>query len=183
MVDSVTRMAMAARDVGLAVGEPPTMKGYTPSVFSLIPRVLERAGKSSKGSITAIYAVLVEGDDMNEPISDTVRGVLDGHIVLSRKIAAKNHYPAIDVLASVSRLFTELADEDHQTAAAAMRNSMATYTENEDLINIGAYEKGSNPNVDMAIDLKERIEQFLQQGIYEAVDFEETINSLKAIFH
>lgn len=182
MVDSVTRMAMAARDVGLAVGEPPTMKGYTPSVFSLIPRVLERAGKSQDGSITAIYAVLVEGDDMNEPISDTVRGVLDGHIVLSRKIAAKNHYPAIDVLASVSRLFPEITNEEHQQAAGALRNSMATYSTNEDLITIGAYEKGSNAEVDMAIGLKPSVDSFLKQGIYEAVDFEDTTSQLKNIF-
>lgn len=182
MVDSVTRMAMAARDVGLAVGEPPTMKGYTPSVFSLIPRVLERAGKSDKGSITAIYAVLVEGDDMNEPISDTVRGVLDGHVVLSRKIAARNHYPAIDILNSVSRLFTEICDEEHQQAAAKLRNAMALYAENEDLINIGAYERGSNPEVDMAIELKPRIDAFLQQGIYEHTSFEDTVAQLKSLF-
>ncbi len=182
MVDSVTRMAMAARDVGLAVGEPPTMKGYTPSVFSLIPRVLERAGKSKDGSITALYNVLVEGDDMNEPISDTVRGVLDGHIVLSRKIAARNHYPSIDILNSVSRLFTEICSEEHQQAAGALRNSMALYTENEDLINIGAYEKGSNAEIDMAIDLKPRIDGFLKQGIFETSDFPVTQNALKNVF-
>ncbi len=179
MVDSVTRMAIAARDVGLAVGEPPTMKGYTPSVFSLIPRVLERAGKAEKGSITAIYAVLVEGDDMNEPISDTVRGVLDGHIVLSRKIAAKNHYPAIDVLASVSRLFPEITSEEQQQMAAMMRNLMAIYNENEDLINIGAYERGSNAEIDKAIALKPKIDAFLKQGIYDAIAFEETLSQMR----
>lgn len=182
MVDSVTRMAMAARDVGLAVGEPPTMKGYTPSVFSLIPRVLERAGRSQSGSITAIYAVLVEGDDMNEPISDTVRGVLDGHVVLSRHIAAKNHYPAISILDSVSRLFTEITDKEHQKAAGMLRNMLATYQKNEDLINIGAYERGSNAEVDMAIDMMPQINDFLQQGIYEAVPFEETVQRLKSMF-
>jgi flagellum-specific ATP synthase len=182
MVDSVTRMAMAARDVGLAVGEPPTMKGYTPSVFSLIPRVLERAGKSDRGSITAIYAVLVEGDDMNEPVADTVRGVLDGHIVLSRKIAAKNHFPAIDVLSSVSRLFTEITSQEQQKLAAEMRNLMAVYAENEDLINIGAYERGANKEIDKAIALKSQIDTFLKQAIYEAIPYEHMLQQLSAIF-
>lgn len=182
MVDSVTRMAMAARDVGLAIGEPPTMKGYTPSVFSLIPRVLERAGNSKTGSITAIYSTLVEGDDMNEPIADTVRGVLDGHILLSRKIASKNHYPAIDVLGSVSRLFPEITDPQHQKAAGDLRNSMAVYNENEDLINIGAYEKGSSPIIDAAIDAKPKIDAFLKQGIYESFDYADTVNQLKRLF-
>ncbi len=181
MVDSVTRMAMAARDVGLAVGEPPTMRGYTPSVFSLIPRVLERAGKSETGSITAIYAVLVEGDDMNEPIADTVRGVLDGHIVLSRKIAHKNHFPAIDVLQSVSRLFPEITTEEQQKLAGELRNLLAVYAENEDLINIGAYERGSNPTIDKAIQLVPHINEFLKQGIYEEFSFEDTINKLRSI--
>jgi flagellum-specific ATP synthase len=181
MVDSVTRMAMAARDVGLAVGEPPAMKGYTPSVFSLIPRVLERAGKSDKGSITAIYAVLVEGDDMNEPISDTVRGVLDGHIILSRKIAVRNHFPAIDVLGSVSRLFPEITPEDQQELAGEMRNLMAVYAENEDLINIGAYERGSNRTIDKAIALKEKIDNFLKQKIYETSSYDQTLQALRSI--
>jgi flagellum-specific ATP synthase len=181
MADSVTRMAMAARDVGLAVGEPPTMKGYTPSVFSLIPRVLERAGKSTEGSITAIYAVLVEGDDMNEPIADTVRGVLDGHIVLSRKIAHKNHYPAIDVLGSVSRLFPEITSKEQQKQAGELRKLLATYRENEDLINIGAYERGSNPVIDKSIMLVPKINDFLQQGIYDQISFEDTLTQLKAI--
>lgn len=182
MVDSVTRMAMAARDVGLAVGEPPTMKGYTPSVFSLIPRVLERAGNSTTGSITAIYAVLVEGDDMNEPIADTTRGVLDGHIVLSRRIATRNHYPSIDVLGSVSRLFTEIADPQHQRAAGNLRNSMAVYGENEDLINIGAYERGSSQMIDATIEQKPRIDKFLQQSINESVPYTETVRQLKSLF-
>ena len=182
MVDSVTRMAMAARDVGLATGEPPTMKGYTPSVFSMIPRVLERAGNSTTGSITAIYSVLVEGDDMNEPIADTTRGVLDGHILLSRRIATRNHYPSIDVLGSVSRLFTEIADPQHQRAAGNLRNSMAIYNENEDLINIGAYERGSSQMIDATIDQKPRIDKFLQQGINESVPYGETVRQLKSLF-
>jgi flagellum-specific ATP synthase len=182
MVDSVTRMAMAARDVGLATGEPPTMKGYTPSVFSMIPRVLERAGNSTSGSITGIYSVLVEGDDMNEPIADTTRGVLDGHIVLSRRIATRNHYPSIDVLGSVSRLFTEIADPQHQKAAGNLRNSMAIYNENEDLINIGAYERGSSQMIDATIDQKPRIDKFLQQGINETVPYAETVRQLKSLF-
>jgi flagellum-specific ATP synthase len=182
MVDSVTRTAMAARDVGLAVGEPPTMKGYTPSVFSLIPRVLERAGNSQDGSITAIYNVLVEGDDMNEPIADTTRGVLDGHIILSRRIATRNHYPSIDVLGSVSRLFTEIADPQHQKAAGDLRNSMATYNENEDLINIGAYQRGSSPMIDAAIEQKPRIDKFLQQAIYESVPYADTVRQIKGLF-
>ena len=181
MVDSMTRTAMAARDVGLAVGEPPTMKGYTPSVFSMIPRVLERAGKSQHGSITAVYAVLVEGDDVNEPIADTVRGVLDGHIWLSRRIAERNHFPAIDVLGSISRLFTEITDEQHQASAANMRNLMSTYKENEDLINIGAYEKGSNANIDKSINLKGEIDKFLKQGKKEATPFPQTVQHLNSI--
>jgi len=181
MVDSMTRTALAARDVGLAVGEPPTMKGYTPSVFSMIPRVLERAGKSQHGSITAIYAVLVDGEDVNEPIADTVRGVLDGHIWLKRKIAERNHFPAIDILGSISRLFTEITDKEHQRAASNMRNLISTYQDNEDLINIGAYEKGSSANIDKAINLKPEIDKFLQQGIREATPFQQTIQHLQTI--
>lgn len=182
MVDSVTRMALAARDVGLAVGEPPTMRGFTPSVFSLIPRVLERAGKSNKGSITAIYAVLVEGDDMNEPIADTARGVLDGHIVLSRKIAHKNHFPAIDILGSVSRLFPEITSQEHQKMAGDLRNMLAVYRDNEDLINIGAYQKGSSQEIDRAINLKPKLDSFLKQGIYEIINFDQTLDQMKSIF-
>ena len=175
MADSVTRMAMAARDVGLAVGEPPTMKGYTPSVFSLIPRVLERAGKSNEGSITAIYAVLVEGDDMNEPIADLARGVLDGHIVLSRDLAHKNHFPAIDILQSVSRIMPNIVDENHIENAAKIRNLMATYREAQDLINIGAYQKGSNPDIDNAIKAIPKINALLQQRMDSPVSAEETL--------
>jgi len=178
MADSVTRLAMSQRDVGLSVGEPPTMKGYTPSVFAMLPRVLERSGRSKSGSITAIYTVLVEGDDFNEPIADAVRGILDGHIILSRSIAAKNHYPSVDVLNSVSRLFPELTSKEHQDAAGFMRNMMATYNNAEDLIAIGAYEKGSDPRIDKSVMLKPVIDSFLQQGIFETSSVDETIKLL-----
>lgn len=178
MADSVTRLAMSARDVGLSVGEPPTMKGYTPSVFAMLPKILERSGRSQTGSITAIYTVLVEGDDFNEPIADSVRGILDGHIILSRQIAARNHYPSVDVLNSVSRVFPEITNKDHQEAAGFMRNMIATYNNAEDLIAIGAYEKGSDPRIDKAVLLKPVIDSFLQQGIYETTSFEETIKLL-----
>jgi flagellum-specific ATP synthase len=178
MMDSVTRFAMAQREVGLAVGEPPATKGYTPSVFALLPKLLERSGTSPRGTITAIYTVLVEGDDMNEPIADTVRGILDGHIVLNRKIAHKNRYPAVDVLQSVSRLFPEITSPEHQEAAGKLRNVLATYQDNEDLITIGAYQKGSNPRVDYAVQMIDSVFNFLKQGIYEPAPFEETINTL-----
>ncbi len=178
MMDSVTRFAMAQREVGLAVGEPPATKGYTPSVFALLPKLMERAGTSPRGTITAIYTVLVEGDDMNEPIADTVRGILDGHIVLNRKIAHKNQYPAVDVLQSVSRLFTEINPKEHQAAAMKLRGVLATYGEQEDLINIGAYQRGSNPKVDYAIAMIDEVRAFLTQGIYDPAPFEETRNRL-----
>jgi flagellum-specific ATP synthase len=181
MVDSVTRTAMAAREVGLSIGEPPTMKGYTPSVFAMLPRVLERAGRSKQGSITAIYSTLVDGDDFNEPIADTVRGILDGHILLSRDIAARNHFPAINVLGSVSRLFTELAGKEHQAAAGDIRNLMATYLKSEDLITIGAYNKGTDPRLDRAIDLQDPINSFLKQATHEPIKFDDTIRQLKQI--
>lgn len=174
MADSVTRLAMSARDVGLSVGEPPTMKGYTPSVFAMLPRILERSGRSKKGSITAIYTVLVEGDDFNEPIADAVRGILDGHIILSRHIASRNHYPSVDVLNSVSRLFPEITDKEHQEAAGFTRSMMAIYNNAEDLIAIGAYEKGSDPRIDKSVALKPIIDLYLQQGIFETSSFEET---------
>ena len=182
MADSVTRLAMSARDVGLSVGEPPTMKGYTPSVFAMLPRVLERSGRSKAGAITAIYTVLVEGDDFNEPIADAARGILDGHIILSRSVAAKNHYPSVDVLNSVSRLFPEITSKEHQDASAFVRNMMATYDNSEDLIAIGAYEKGSDPKIDKSVLLKPVIDSFLQQGIYETTSFEETIKLLSTIY-
>lgn len=182
MMDSVTRFAMAQREVGLAIGEPPAQKGYTPSVFAMLPRLMERAGKSDKGSITAFYTVLVDGDDMNEPIADAVRGILDGHIVLSRALAAKNHYPAIDILSSVSRLMPEIAPEEHKTAASNLRDLLATYKEAEDLINIGAYVRGSNGKIDRAVDYNEDIISYLKQGIKESPSYEENISRLLNMF-
>ncbi len=181
MMDSVTRFAMAQREVGLAVGEVPATKGYTPSVFSTLPKLLERTGTSEKGSITAFYTVLVEGDDVNEPISDTVRGILDGHIVLSRQLAQKNHYPAIDVLASVSRLMVDIASEEHKLLAAKIKELLATYREAEDLIRIGAYVRGSDPKIDEALLRISAIENFLRQGIFEKVSFEEMMSHLQRI--
>lgn len=178
MMDSVTRFAMAQREIGLAIGEPPATKGYTPSVFSMLPKLMERAGTSDKGSITAFYTVLVDGDDFNEPIADAVRGILDGHIVLSRSLAAKNHYPAIEVLKSVSRLMSEIADKEHKSNASRLRDLLATYENSEDLINIGAYVKGSNPNIDKAIECHDSILGFLKQGIDESTSFEEVKNML-----
>ena len=174
MMDSVTRFAMAQREVGLTIGEPPATRGYTPSVFAMLPRLLERAGTSEKGSITGIYTVLVDGDDMNEPIADAVRSILDGHIVLSRRIAAQNHFPAIDVLGSVSRVMYEVVDKSHLEAAQEMRQLMAVYAEAEDLIHIGAYVKGSSPKIDAAIQKIDGINAFLCQDIYEVTSYEET---------
>jgi flagellum-specific ATP synthase len=163
MMDSVTRFAMAQREVGLAAGEPPSSKGYTPSVFSLLPRLLERSGKFARGSITAFYTVLVEGDDMNDPIADSVRSILDGHIVLDRELASRGHYPCIDVLSSVSRLMSHLAGPALKNAAYEIRDLLATYKKSEDLINIGAYKRGSNPRIDAAIDRIDSINTFLKQ--------------------
>lgn len=182
MMDSVTRFAMAQREVGLAIGEPPATKGYTPSVFALLPKLLERSGNSEKGSITALYTVLVDADDMNEPIADAVRGILDGHIVLSRDLAARNHYPAIDIGHSVSRLMTEITDSEHQSLAQRLREVMATYQKMEDLINIGAYQKGSNPEVDEAIKLYPKIISFLRQDVDEHFSFADTLRQLREIF-
>lgn len=181
MMDSVTRFAMAQREVGLTVGEPPATRGYTPSVFALLPRLLERAGTSAKGSITGIYTVLVDGDDMNEPIADAVRSILDGHIVLSRNIAAQNHFPAIDVLASVSRVMSACVPDNHMAANRNMRALMAVYKEAEDLIHIGAYVKGSSSKIDEAIEKIDAINDFLCQGVFEVQSFEETIQRLEAI--
>ncbi|CAM2064534.1 flagellar protein export ATPase FliI [Sulfidibacter corallicola] len=182
MMDSVTRFAMAQREVGLSAGEPPSSKGYTPSVFALLPQLLERAGNFGTGSISAIYTVLVEGDDMNEPIADAVRGILDGHIVLSRKLAAKNHYPAIDVLASLSRLMNSLVHKEQTQLAGKIRDLMATYVDAEDLINIGAYASGSNPAIDQAIAFHEQIGHFLKQSTDEAVDHHHALDQMAKIF-
>ena len=181
MMDSVTRFAMAHREVGLTVGEPPATRGYTPSVFALLPRLLERAGTSAKGSITGIYTVLVDGDDMNEPIADAVRSILDGHIVLSRNIAAQNHFPAIDVLASVSRVMSAVVPKEHMEANRKLRALMAVYKEAEDLIHIGAYVKGSSPKIDEAVQKIDAINDFLCQGVFEVQSFEETIQRLEGI--
>ena len=181
MMDSVTRFAMAQREVGLTVGEPPATRGYTPSVFALLPRLLERAGTSAKVSITGIYTVLVDGDDMNEPIADAVRSILDGHIVLSRNIAAQNHFPAIDVLASVSRVMSAVVPKEHMEANRKLRALMAVYKEAEDLIHIGAYVKGSSPKIDEAVQKIDAINDFLCQGVFEVQSFEETIQRLEGI--
>ncbi len=165
MMDSITRLAMAQREIGLAIGEPPTTRGYTPSVFALLPKLLERAGRSETGSITALYTVLVEGDDMNEPVADAVRSILDGHIVLSRKLAAENHYPAIDVLESISRVMYDVTPKDYRDAAKRVLADMAVYRENEDLINIGAYKKGTNARIDRAIAKHDDIRKFLVQEV------------------
>lgn len=174
MMDSVTRFAMAQREVGLSIGEAPVSRGYTPSVFSVLPKLLERSGCSKNGSITALYTVLVDGDDLNEPIADAVRGILDGHIVLSRKLANKNHYPAIDVLSSVSRIINDIITDEHKELIAKFKDILATYTDSEDLINIGAYTLGSNAKIDEAIALNDSMNDFLKQKIDEAYDFEST---------
>ncbi len=182
MMDSVTRFAMAEREIGLAIGEPPASKGYTPSVFARLPKLLERSGTSEKGSITAFYTVLVEGDDMNEPITDAVRGILDGHIVLSRKLAGKNHFPAIDVQSSISRLMKQITSGEQYDNAAKIRDNLAVYEESEDLINVGAYVKGSNPRIDEALKAHDSILGFLQQENEDVSTFEETLNMMKNIF-
>ncbi len=181
MMDSVTRFAMAQREVGLTVGEPPATRGYTPSVFALLPKLLERSGTGADGSITGIYTVLVDGDDMNEPIADAVRSILDGHIVLSRNIAAQNHYPAIDILASVSRIMLEIVENEHYSAAQKIKSIMAVYREAEDLINIGAYATGSNPNIDQAVSKIQDVKSFLQQAVYEQIDMQETITKMMSL--
>jgi flagellum-specific ATP synthase len=178
MMDSVTRFAMAQREVGLAVGEPPATRGYTPSVFALLPRLLERSGTSAQGSITGLYTVLVDGDDMNEPVADAVRSILDGHVVLTRELAHAGHYPAIDVLQSVSRLATEVVAPDVQVAAQELRRLMAAYRDKRDLISIGAYERGSDPVADRAIDLHDAIDTFLCQKVDEPTAAEQADDRL-----
>ncbi len=178
MTDTITRCAMAGREVGLSIGEPPTMKGYPPSIFSWLQKALERTGNSKKGSITALYTVLMEGDDVNDPVVDTVRGIVDGHIFLSRKVAEMNHYPAIDVLGSISRLFTEITTREQQDAAAKMRKILALYRENKDLIDVGMYQPGTNPRLDTAIEMTPKINAFLQQRTADSVNMDTTINTL-----
>ncbi len=182
MMDSVTRFALAQREIGLSVGEPPTTRGFTPSVFSLLPKLLERAGTSSgEGSITGLYTVLVEGDDLNEPISDAVRAILDGHIILSRELASHNHYPAIDILNSVSRLMIDVVSKGHYDLSMKFKDILATYKSAEDLINIGAYTRGSNPKIDQAIQKYDLMVPYLRQGITESVDWRTSMNAMKNI--
>ncbi|WP_069997452.1 flagellar protein export ATPase FliI [Cellulosilyticum sp. I15G10I2] len=183
MMDSLTRFSMAQREIGLATGEPPVSRGYTPSVFAVMPKLLERAGNSDKGSITGMYTVLVDGDDFNEPITDTARGILDGHIVLSRKLANKGHYPAIDVLASISRVMNDIVTEEHKGLAIEIKKHMAIYKESEDLINVGAYNKGSNKEIDKAIEKIGKINQFLCQSVHDKVDFQNTLEHMKKIIN
>ena len=181
MMDSLTRFAMAQREIGLAVGEPPVARGYTPSIYAELPKLLERSGNFQNGSITGIYTVLVEGDDTNEPIADTVRGILDGHIVLSRQLANGNHFPAIDVSASISRLMVEIVDKGHKQLASQLRDILTVYEKNADLIAIGAYKAGTNPKLDYAISKIDAINQFLMQGIDEAFHYEESLGILQNI--
>ncbi len=182
MMDSLTRFSMAQREIGLASGEPPVSRGYPPSVYSEMPKLLERAGRSDKGSITGLYTVLVDGDDFNEPITDTARSILDGHIMLNRKLAHKNHYPAIDVLQSISRCMSQIAERDHKNCAGKLKNVLATYNEAEDLINIGAYKSGSNPGIDYAIKKIDEVNQFLMQEVNDKFTFEESVSLMKEIF-
>jgi FliI/YscN family ATPase len=182
LMDSLTRFALAQREIGLAAGEPPTTRGYPPSVFAVLPKLVERAGLSQQGSITAFFAVLVEADDPNEPISDAVRGLLDGHTWLSRRLASKNHYPAVDVLESLSRLMTEVVGEEHLQAARAFRELLAAYHEHEDLISIGAYRRGSNKTVDAAIELHDDLNRFLQQMVQQSSNIEDARNKLIQLY-
>lgn len=179
LMDSLTRFSMAQREIGLAIGEPPVSRGYTPSVFSVMPKLLERSGTSDKGSITGLYTVLVDGDDMTEPVTDTARSILDGHVVLSRQLAHKNHYPAIDVLGSISRVMSDIVTDEHKNLAGEIRKNLAVYREAEDLINVGAYVKGSNPEIDRAISVIGNINSFLTQGVTEKYDFAQTLELMK----
>ena len=181
MMDSLTRFAMAQREIGLAIGEPPVARGYTPSIYAELPKLLERSGNFRRGSITAIYTVLVEGDDTNEPIADTVRGILDGHIVLSRQLAAQNHYPAIDIGASISRLMVELVDQEHRQMASRLRDILSVYNQNADLVSIGAYKSGTNPKLDFALTKIDEINGFLMQGTTEAFSYEQCLGELSKI--
>jgi len=183
MMDSLTRFAMAQREIGLSVGEPPTTKGYTPSVFTLLPKLLERAGAAEKsGSITGFYTVLVENDDFNEPVSDSARAILDGHIMLTRDLAARNHYPSIDILSSVSRCMNDVVSPEHSASARRLRATVATYRRSEDLINLGAYQRGSNKEIDYAIEMNGPINDFLRQGINESVNFKQSMDQLMKLY-
>ncbi|MEZ3470180.1 MAG: flagellar protein export ATPase FliI [Schaedlerella sp.] len=181
MMDSLTRFAMAQREIGLATGEPPVARGYTPSIYAEFPKLLERSGNFEKGSITGVYTVLVEGDDTNEPISDTVRGILDGHIVLTRKLANENHFPAIDVNASISRLMSSIVPQAHKDTAARLRDILSLYTKNEDLISIGAYKAGTNPKLDVAISKIDKVNEFLMQKTDESFSVEESLRIMQRI--
>ena len=182
MMDSLTRFSMAQREIGLASGEPPVTRGYPPSVYSEMPKLLERAGRASKGSITGLYTVLVDGDDFNEPITDTARSILDGHIMLSRRLGHRNHYPAIDILQSISRCMSQIATKEHKAAAGKLKNVLATYNEAEDLINIGAYKNGTNPNIDNAIAKIDAVNDFLCQDVDEKFTFEESVQMMEELF-
>ncbi len=181
VMDSVTRLAMAQREIGLAAGEPPSQKGYTPSVFNMLPKIFERAGNFPKGSITGFFTVLVEGDDFNEPVCDAVRSILDGHIVLSRQLGASGHYPAIDVLDSVSRLASRLSTAEQRAAAVRIREAMATYQRAEDLINLGAYAAGSNPKLDSAIRVRPQLIEFLRQDASANAPLADTLTRMKQL--
>jgi flagellum-specific ATP synthase len=181
LMDSLTRFALAQREIGLAAGEPPTTRGYTPSVFAVLPRLVERTGRSPRGSITAFYSVLVEADDPNEPISDAVRGLLDGHVWLARQLASRGHYPAVDVLESLSRLMPEVTSDDHGQAAVAVRQLLAAYRDHEDLISIGAYRRGSNPDVDVAVQMQDQIHAYLRQPVEEPSTLEEACGGLEQL--
>lgn len=182
MMDSLTRFSMAQREIGLAGGEPPVSRGYPPSVYSEMPKLLERAGCDDKGSITGLYTVLVDGDDFNEPITDTARSILDGHIMLNRKLAHKNHYPAIDVLQSISRCMSQIVEKEHKQVAGKLKNVLATYSDSEDLINIGAYKRGNNKNIDYAIDKIDAVNEFLLQDTDEKIDYEESLARMRRLF-
>ena len=181
MMDSLTRFAMAQREIGLAIGEPPVARGYTPSMYAEMPKLLERSGTFEKGSITGVYTVLVEGDDTNEPIADTVRGILDGHIVLSRQLANANHFPAIDVGASISRLMVEIVTPEHRQLAGKLRDVMSVYEKNADLVSIGAYKSGTNPKLDHALGKIDGINDFLMQGINESFSYDESLELLRRL--
>jgi len=182
VMDSVTRFARAQREIGLAIGEPPARQGYTPSVFSTLPKLLERTGNSDKGSITAFYTVLVAGDDMNEPVADEVRSILDGHIILGRRLAAAGHYPAIDVSQSVSRVMDTIVEPEHRKSANKLREVLATYEKERDLIMIGAYQKGSDARVDYAIAKIDKVNEYLKQDLYSKTPFDEVRNRLVNLF-